>query len=341
MDEWPRAYPCRRGEWTVSDGKRWATVEPAGDGAGGNTGRGPVVVDPADDPELVGLAAALSAGDLVSYRHHRRAVVHTRTGFIKVTVPKKTEAIRLRHRLVAELGVPAPAIVADYPDGRLELTTAPGISLHQLAVGATFDPGWIDAVAELMADLHQHQPLHLPAHDPAPTWIDTTARADSELAVELARVFSELPPLPTGGHHLIHADLHDKNILLALDCTRPSGDLGRTEPYPSAQPRSRSWRGALIDLDGLAVGEPTIDVGNLSAHVKLRALQGQVSHAAADYFGRELLADYRSRRDIDLDVVHVVERHTWLRLAALYRFRRSGQHLVSLLLDLAADGLGR
>lgn len=339
MDEWPVAYPCRRGPWTVTDGTRWGIVDPAK----GQPGRltddlsqptlpaeelgQPLVVDPADDPVLIGLNAALEQGRLVSYRHHRRAVVRTPFGYIKVTAPKKLHATVDRHRLAAKLGVRGPIVQAWHPDGRIELDAVPGQSLHGLIGSGSMTPAQITAdqitsVAAAMTDLHQHRPVDLAAYDTGPGWIETTARAAPDLAKELRHTSDRLPPMPVGDH-LVHGDLHDKNILIS--------------PRPQDAPHYLPHSAGLIDFDGLALGDPAIDVGNLTAHVALRALQGRIGHLQASLLRNRLLASYSTFRTVDSATVRIVERHTWLRLAGLYYFRRFSHHLVPSLISLAAS----
>lgn len=123
-------------------------------------------------------------------------------------------------------------------------------------------------------------------------------------------------PPPSGLRSLVHGDLHDRNVLLD------------------------GARGGIIDLDGVGVGDPAIDVGNLAAHVVLRALQrgdevadgrAEALAVAAGHPAGESAAPWVAR--------------TLFRLAVLYRFRIRWAHLTPILLRESvrwsdADGLG-
>jgi aminoglycoside phosphotransferase (APT) family kinase protein len=113
-------------------------------------------------------------------------------------------------------------------------------------------------------------------------------------------VAARLPDVSTAGPvTFVHGDLHDRNVLL--------GDHG----------------GGIIDLDGVGVGDPAIDVGNLAAHVLLRALQRGDSIAVGRAEAAIVLAEHphggpRARS---------WGAHTLFRLSVLYRFRMRWAHL--------------
>lgn len=303
VEHWPTAYPCRTGLWTVTDNARWGVVDPA-------TGT-PQEVNPADDPKLDTLAQALTQGQLLSYRHHRRAVLRTSHGFAKIVAPKKTEEIAQRHILATKLGLNGPRVTG-YGHGRIDLERVRGQSLHDRLLNRRVTFHQIVATAHAVAELHQHSPSAVPAHQGSPTWVETTRRAAPALADELQRTLDQLPPQPDERHRLIHSDLHDKNILIERDTA------------------------SLIDLDGLALGDPATDLGNLTAHFTFRALQGHCTNHEAQQFSQVFLAAYARKQPVDHEAIQIARRHTWLRLAALYHFRRTNQHLVPTLLRLAA-----
>jgi len=304
LDEWPTAYPCRKGPWTVTDGKQWAIVEP-------ESGEPPRLVEPSDDPTLVALPAALTEGHLLSYRHHRRAVVKTGLGYRKIVAPKKTAAIVESHQLATRLGLDGPPVLDWDPSGFIDLGRVAGVSLHQCLIDRQVESCDIIAVANALVELHGHRPSELPSDDANDGWIETTRRADPEFADTLRASLDDISPMPDDASCLIHTDLHDKNLLLTDE------------------------RATLIDLDGLKLGHPATDLGNLTAHLELRALQGLCSHRAADEFSKLLVATYAEQLPVDDVAIELAQRRTWVRLAALYHFRKPSRHLVSDLLRLA------
>lgn len=302
LNAWPRTFPCSRGPWTVTNCTDWAIVDPEG---------GTVeIVNPADDPKLIGLPAALERAQLVSYRHRRRAVLESELGYTKVSRPKRSGAIADRHRLFAELGLEGPKVQAQSDDGRLDLERVPGQSLHYLLNRGQVNDDHLWAIAKAIGELHNQKPSEAPIHDRSTNWIETTRRGDAELASLLERHYCELPPVPDAAESLIHTDLHDKNILLGASAK-------------------------LIDLDGLALGNPAHDLGNLLAHFTLRMLQTGRPLQLGRELGQALLDHYRKVASVDEEAVHIAQRHTFLRLAALYNFRLESRPLVPDLLRLA------
>ncbi len=109
---------------------------------------------------------------------------------------------------------------------------------------------------------------------------------------------------------LVHGDLHDKQILLG------------------------GGRAVFIDHDAIASGDPELDLGNLSAHFILRALQRGESTDAARGDGERLVEGYSATRaGLDGALLSLYRRASLLRLALLYLFRVGSAHLFSALLD--------
>lgn len=94
---------------------------------------------------------------------------------------------------------------------------------------------------------------------------------------------------------LLHRDLHDKQVLVD-----EAGEVG------------------VLDFDLLAAGDPALDLGNLLAHLDLRAAQGLVVDAAP--LRAAVLAGYGPSGAV-LSRLPAYERATRLRLAAVYAFR--------------------
>ncbi len=303
LQEWPITYPKRRGHWTVTDKSKWGTLWP-------ETGL-VVPVNPLADKALPGLGPALAeGGQLVSYRHNRRAVVAKRGRFIKVLRASRVEAVAHRHQLAESLGIAAPKVLSVHRDGRIELSAIVGPSLNELLAGDTVTADQLRAVGRTLGKIHSHVPP--PGLTPGDkgadqSWLDTTARADPEWAATLRRLLAELPQPNFRGRAVVHGDLHDKNLILSHDSV------------------------AVIDMDGLTTGAGEVDVGNLAAHLVLRKIQAGLAPKLAAGQVSAFLDGYREVRLIDLETVRTVQRHTWLRLAALYRFRDVGKQTSELL----------
>lgn len=306
---WSVAHPRPDGPWTVRCGQTWGVLDP-------ETGRAERV-DPSADRRLPGLASAVGTGVLRGYRVGRRAVVESAEGFTKLVRPGRMDGLVYRHELLARSGlsVRVPEVRRATSDGRVELTTMPGRSLHHMLRDEPGTP--MEPVGELVAALHEVAvPSRLPARsvdDPA-RWLLTSRRSPTPHLPMLESIAGSLPVLEPKAEVLVHGDLHDKNVFVGY------GDRHRG--------------GGLIDLDGVAVGAAEDDLANLAVHLELRNLQARTGLTV----GRRtdaLYRGYRSVRPLDDERLAAIERHTWFRLAALYQYRRSGTHLVPRLLRLA------
>lgn len=318
LTDWPTAWPRPEGEWTVgaageageTDGTaRWGVLEP-------ETGQ-VQVVDPAADPELPGLAQVIGRGRLVGYRARRRAVVSTGSGWIKVLRPKRLGAALASYEQVEGLGltsVEVPKVTGSDPSGWFELTTVPGCSLHELIAGGSNQLEMaIETTAAALRALHDASvPVgELPRHSPDDPnrWVEIVARALPSQVDALAPIAAGLRAHPTVGDRVIHSDLHDKNVLIA------------------------GGRPGLIDVDGLKVGSPEVDVANLAVHLELRAMQQGIDPGIGAAWSDHLVASY-GRELLDPDSMAAIRDHTWFRLSCLYRFRHSGHHLAPAMLRL-------
>jgi len=312
MNQWATAYPRRRGPWTVADPDgTWGLLDPEA-----GTSR---VVDPVKDPELPAMSAALQRGSLMGYRVGRRAIVALPHSFIKVVRPQRTERLVDTHRLLAEScpSVSFPQVLHSDQSGWMELTPVPGRSLHQLLRSQHPSPTVLDALDEIgsaLAAFHSTTPPSALAPrniDAAALWIGTICRAEPNAEPELIRIAEFLPPLPPAPCTMVHGDLHDKNIFASTSGV------------------------AMIDLDGVGLGSAEDDVANLSVHIQLRSLQaGHQNDVGAEHVER-MYRSYQSLRSLVQERLDAVERHTWFRLACLYRFRRTSRHLVPELLRRA------
>ncbi|MFQ5556431.1 MAG: phosphotransferase [Acidimicrobiales bacterium] len=307
MSDWPIAYPRQRGLWTVTDTRRWGVLDP-------ETGQA-TRVDPGADPALPGLRPALELGRLVSYRFERRAVVATPSSYIKVVRPGRVDALATTHAAIASApgGFEVPPVVSVCGDGRLELGPVKGRSLHDL-LRAEADPD-LSRVADLVAAFHLMTPLprlRSPRHDDCCRWARTITRAEPTAGAELAELATMLPRLEPRPELMVHGDLHDKNLIMARDGS------------------------ALIDLDGVTLGAAEDDVANLAVHLKLRALQAGLDPGVGRRRSRALYHAYdEHHHTLDRARLRAAERHTWFRLACLYRFRRASRPLAASLLGRA------
>lgn len=205
------------------------------------------------------------------------------------------------------LSAPSAVSRAQVP-ARLE---AVGRALAEFHAGAALDPAGAaaararDAAGELAAIGLLHR---------AAERVFTPA-ALTPLAAAVARLAADAAPLPTpaaASQGLVHGDLHDKQILL-------DGDVV-----------------TLIDLDGAAPGPAELDIGNLEAHLILRALQQGRSAASARAQIAALAAGYAgSGRTTHTALRAWYRRATLLRLALLYLFRLSPPELPEALLHAA------
>jgi aminoglycoside phosphotransferase (APT) family kinase protein len=274
---------------------------------------------PLDDPALPGLAAWAGAGAVITHRPGRRAVVRTEgvdgVRFVKLVRPRRAEALVARHDLVRSLrcrqpgSVPlVPPVLDAHPEaGTVVLGRVPGRPLHDHLVSGDAQERQLalDAVAwtlSRMRDIDLSGVELGPAADGGDpgTWLEVISVQRPALLTAYAEVHSALPPPPDPPSRpaLVHGDLHDRNALLV------AGEVG------------------LIDLDGLGMGDPALDAGNLAAHVVLRALQRGDAPEVAQVEAQALLvtadAGWRGR---------AWTARTLFRLSCLYRFRRRWAHL--------------
>jgi Ser/Thr protein kinase RdoA (MazF antagonist) len=272
----------------------------------------------------------------VAYRVGRRAVVADRGRWVKVVRPSRLADLVAAHaRLdsaLGPIGVETPRVLAQADDGRLELSTVSGESLHRFlrtygpqARPATNGEGPIEqALAEVARGLAALHGLPVEGHappDPSVSTdsvqraIDWVARVEPATVDRLRSVAATLPQPPGGGPtSMIHGDLHDKNVFVGSD-----GRVG------------------LIDLDGVGLGSSIDDVANLAVHLELRAMQAGLDRSIGRTWSRCLTDAYARLRPLDADDLGIRRRHTWFRLAYLYRFRRPGRELTDRLLALAVD----
>lgn len=318
---WRTVHPRPRGAWSaVSEGTAAERTHAVLDGA---------TVEPRapqQDPALPGLARALHDGELRAYRPGRRAVVARDGGatFVKVVRPGRQDDVAARLEVVrtamGPTGPRVPAVLAVTDDGTVTLEALAGPSLHDALVAADGPAPRHAAIRTAAALLARFQACPVDGLDLAAAadggtpdaWVEVVARVHPGLRPDLRDVAALLPePGPAPRRTLVHGDLHDRNVLL--------GDA----------------RGGLIDLDGAGLGDPALDLGNLAAHVLLRALQRGESAQVGRRDAAVLLSTPAVAPIAERSVAHGAR--TLFRLACLYRFRTGSARHVPTLLDEAVD----
>ncbi len=283
-----------------------------------------------EDPRLPGLAAAAAAGGrVVVHRHRRRAVVGTPDRFVKFLArgraPRVAERSDRLHGLGTAAGFAVPAVLARAED-RVEFSVLPGRSLHELGAAGQADAyraAWEEwarcwpalATAVPGTELPEHA-----AEDEARTlarWaghleaFPGLLEAPPGTAAALAlRIGQELSALPAARRTrvVLHRDLHDKQLL--FDGAR----LG------------------LLDFDTAALGEPELDLANLSVHLELRVEQGLLDPALRAA-GQEAVTVVSRALGADPARLALHAEAARLRLACVYAFRPQGRGVAQGLLD--------
>jgi aminoglycoside phosphotransferase (APT) family kinase protein len=142
---------------------------------------------------------------------------------------------------------------------------------------------------------------------------DADRWAGSDLSRLVERVAAPLRAMPARPPVPCHRDLHDKQVI-----AHPAGAVG------------------LLDLDTLCVADPALDLGNLLAHLHLRALQGHCAPGTAARCADALLGAMSLPIGPAVDAYRAA---ALLRLAAVYTFRPGPPGLPDRLAETAADPL--
>ncbi len=259
------------------------------------------------DPALPGLAQACDAEtvgrwltdigrdpagpvrlDLVSYRPSRRAVLRAGAGtdavFVKVLAPRRVDALRRRHEVLTEAGVPAPRVLAQPGPGVLVTERAPGHALAEAIAGALSNPAglpgpevlesWLDSLPAAVTDLPARPSwadridFHAEAARAAlPGEADRITRLETGVAGLLARS-PDRPPVPT------HGDFYEANVFTA------DGEVT-----------------AVIDVDSLGPGRRADDLGTLLGHVAVLPALAPRVYAHVPGILQEWTAYFETRAD--------------------------------------------
>lgn len=271
------------------------------------------------DSKLPGLEDLAQQGTLVVHRRGRRAVVALPDRYVKLLAPGKAENVANLSRQLHELGTAAgfavPAVLRHGSD-RVEFAILPGESLHALGAAgdaASYRAGitaWATAWPALVRSVTEPTEA-LPAYtarDETVTltdWAQRLAAFPGVLGVDGRAFRRKLEDLThrlgeidgdTAGRGVVHRDLHEKQLLV-------DGE-----------------RVGLLDFDTAAVGEPALDLANLSVHLDLHRSQGVLSdelHA----FAQERIEDVARELDVAPRRLETYRDSTRLRLVCVYAFR--------------------
>ena len=280
----------------------------------------------ASDERLPGLRPG---GELLVHRAGRRAVVRHALDdasggvvYVKHLRPKKVarvaEAAETAGRLARGAGFSAPEVLTT-DQHSLTLSSAAGTPVADLAARADLTawqemwetwleswPGLVRSTggAEAVHDAGAEAEVvatwagHLTDYDPL-GWCDSPAgRAMRRQYLAAADDVAFALRKRAGGLGISHRDLHDGQMLF--------------EPATGAL--------SLLDFDTLAYAEPELDLGNLTAHMRLRHHQGQMGEQARDI---ALAAVDRAAECLEADParLEVYTRASALRLVGVYAFR--------------------
>lgn len=330
---WRRIEEARDGGWLLlADGSDADVDWRLAPEEGGE----PVPLDPLADerlPELRrSIREALRRGDrleLLAWRVGSRAVLRVEgvAGARIVKVYHKDRALLARWRSLAPRAdglLRTPAVLSYDPERlRLEIELCPGVSLHRrwLAGEGSAEDGarvaeilrWL-AAAPLTAGFPEHgvgDEVRV-LEERLPAFERTLAAPPAAAARLVERVTAALHALPAATPVLCHRDLHDKQVLVS------------------------SERSTLIDLDLAAAGHPALDVGNLLAHVRLRALKG--APLPWESIARSIAVPARRERGLD-GTLGAWTASTLLRLALIYSRRSRRPGLIAELLESAEAAL--
>jgi aminoglycoside phosphotransferase len=208
----------------------------------------------------LGITAAPTAVDVVSYRPGRRAVVQVDSAgqrlFLKVVEPAKAESISERHELFRLSGLPVPRLLGWSSEGVVAMSGLPGIEAQQ-AVGRIGDHGAFLDQLEFLCSLLEVVPAVNTARPSLYLRLDwylerLTDRLPDD-AARIAEVGDAIAHTGAEGRDFeftpvtIHGDLHLGQLF--VDFVRPSEISG------------------ILDIDTAGVGDPADDAGAFYAHL--------------------------------------------------------------------------
>jgi aminoglycoside phosphotransferase (APT) family kinase protein len=269
-------------------------------------------------PALAGRPGA----ELVVHQPGRRAVVRLAgppVRWVKLLRPGAVAGVRTAAAVAGAVpGLTTPRLLrADEATGRTVWTSLAGEPLH-LLLGEDATAAAARRVGAAVRALHDTAlPAGLPVHGPQDErrvldgWLARRGWHAGPLPAEVPALAERVgrrlcaePAEPV----LIHRDLHDKQLTVTAD-----GGVG------------------LLDLDTLAVGEAALDLGNLLAHLELRALQGRCTPGQAGDLAAALVDGYRPSAQVRRRLPAYLAASR-LRLWCVYAFRPRWRPLLDTLL---------
>lgn len=322
-------------EWTVSrawpsahDGARTATLEltaaEVGDVRGGHwsAAHGTRLEPPRSDARLAALGHVAREGTIVSHRPARRAVVRAADGgsYAKVVRPGRAGTVVTAHESAALFAL-AFRVAELWRDeqaegqGVVRFAALPGRTIHALgadprtsvtqwaAAWRAWADGWLaldrhDAVGVRGLRVHtaddEARVVREWAAHAAREIDDDTVRGIRSAAEDIAEALRRRGDRTLT---LAHRDLHDKQLLWAGD-----GSLG------------------LLDLDTASLADPALDLGNLRAHLHLRAMQHRWPRGFAR-IAAEQVDSVAAHGGVDEPGLALYEAAARFRLGCLYLFR--------------------
>ena len=305
-----------------------------------------------NDHRLPALAGESGKGELVVHRAHKRAVLRTPGGYIKVFRPGRASAAVATHRITAaalsEGGFDTPQVISATGDV-LVFSRLEGRSFFELGRDRTglTDAGfasawrrWSHAWTETLTAAGrpaldsslQQLPLRNAGEEARnlQQWVDHWLRhsegipeAGPARAALLSRAETvtaallDSPPDPLGW---AHGDLHDKQLLGGQDPVAASPGTGRP---------------GLLDFDESCRAEAARDLANLDVHLELRWRQNRLTARRYAIAHMAVMSAARSLH-VSPHRFTAYAASTRLRLACLYSFRPPwGPHAASYLASLA------
>lgn len=275
-----------------------------------------------DDPSAV----------VVAHRRGKRAVIRSVHGFIKVLRPGKAPALVHRQACAARYYGGHAVLAALLQHDDAALTTAPlaGRTLAELGNDPSLDDGglagcWF-AFGSMMRRCQRELPADwcgLPQHCLEDEWriVDDwlmrmmlSGQVPPERVLVLHQRSQQLcGALAAEGVvplSLLHRDLHDKQVLFT-----PDGP-------------------ALLDFDTLALGDAALDLGNVLAHLRLRAYQhawcsGLEPSLSFTRFrlARQALLNGWAPDEASMARANLFTELSWIRLTGVYQWRPAWQKM--------------
>ena len=289
-----------------------------------------VELDPRTD-ELLPAAGRLDGRErLLSWRPGRRITWKCEAGpeprlmkgYRRRRSRPAVAALRLARRAAAGSELRVPGLVDDDPDA--ELVTSEFLEGRALDLGPSSAATFFRIGHGLRVFQESGAGFPLARHDRRRELrvLDGGAARTLRLAGGLpggwrslrAKLDENVREAPAAPAVLVHRDLHDRQL---LSC---QGGVG------------------LIDFDLLCLGDHALDAANLSAHLSLRALQGQANATESTAnLAAEALLDGLDRCEEQgfAQSLRFYQTATFLRLAALYHLRPRWRQVVPDLVALA------